>query len=49
METLEKGVNMFKVNNENTRATLMTRYGIFSNFEHISHLFPLFLLLTLSK
>ena len=31
---------MFKVNNKNTRTTLMSLSGVFIvNFEHISHLF----------
>ena len=42
IETLEQGVNMFKVNNKDS--------GIFIvNFEHISHLVQVFLLLTLSR
>ena len=39
---------MFKLNNKNTRAT--SRFGVFiANFEHISQLFLMFLLLTLNK
>ena len=46
--TLQKG--MKKVNNRNTRATSMTSSGVFiANFEHISHLLLVFLLLTLNK
>ena len=43
---------MFKVGNKDKRTTLVTerRSGIFIvNFEHISHIFLVFLLLTLSK
>ena len=40
--------NMFKVNNKDTRTT--PRSGVFIvNFEHISQLFLVFLLLTLSR
>ena len=43
IEALEQGVNMFKVNNKDTRT------GVFIvNFEHISHLILVFLLLTLN-
>ena len=42
IETLEKDVNMFKVNNKNTRTTSLT-------FDHISHLFQVFLFLALDK
>ena len=41
IETLEQGVNMFKVNNKDTRTTIVS-------FEHISHLVLVFLLLTLN-
>ena len=41
---------MFKVNNKNTRvASLMPFWCFIVNFEHISHLFLVFLLLTLNK
>ena len=42
---------MFNVNNKDTRTTLITRHsGVFIiNFEHISHLVLVFLLLTLSR
>ena len=44
---------MFKVNNKDTRTTpslLFDIFGIFIvNFEHISHLVPVLLLLTLSR
>ena len=41
---------MFKVNNKDTRTTPWRRSGIFIvNFEHISHLVLVFLLLTLSR
>ena len=40
---------MFKVNNKNTRTTSRRRSGVFIvNFEHISHLFLVFLLLTVN-
>ena len=40
-------IDLFKVNNRNTRKNLN---GVFIvNFEHISHLFTVFLLLTLNK
>ena len=40
---------MFKVNNKNTITTPECRSGVFIvNFEHISHLFLVFLLLTLN-
>ena len=40
---------MFKVNNKDTRATQWRRSDVFLiNFEHISHLVPVFLLLTLN-
>ena len=46
IETLEQVWNMFKVNNKDTR----TMPGVFIvNFEHISHLVLVFLLLTLNK
>ena len=39
---------MFKVNNKDTKTTPVRRSDVFiSNFEHISHLAPVFLLLTL--
>ena len=45
MEQQKKVLNMFKVNNKNT-----SRSGvIIVNFEHISHFFLVFLLLTLNK
>ena len=49
--TLEKGWNMLKVNNKNTRMTSMiTFWCVFIvNFEHISHFFLVFLLVTLNK
>ena len=41
---------MFKLNNKNTRTTSMTSFQCFYvNFEYISHLFVVFLLLNLSK
>ena len=54
-------IYLFKVNNRNTRKkseiwpklTIKTRQwrrsGAFVNFEHVSHLFLLFILLTLNK
>ena len=43
-------INMFKVNNKDTSTTSWRRSGVFIlNFEHISHLFLVFLLLTLNK
>ena len=41
METLEKGVKYEQQNN--------TINDFIVNFEHISHLFPVFLLLTLNR
>ena len=41
-ETVEKGVNIFKVNSKDTSVFIV-------NFEHVSHLFLVFLLLTLRK
>ena len=41
---------MFEVNNTNTRTCQWRRSGVFiANFEHISHLLLVFLLLTLSN
>ena len=41
---------MFKVNNKNTKTTGMSSSGVFIvNFEYISHLFLVFLLLNLIK
>ena len=41
---------MFKVNDKNTRTKHhWRRSGVFINFEHISHLFLVFLLLILNK
>ena len=41
---------MFKVYNKNTGTTSIRRSGVFIvNFEHISHLFLVFLLLILNK
>ena len=41
---------MSKVNNKITRTRSMTSFGVFTvNFEHISHLFLVFLLLTLNN
>ena len=41
---------MFKINNKDTRTTLCCRSDVFIvNFEHISHLVLVFLLLTLSR
>ena len=41
---------MFRVNNKDTRTTPMRRSGVFIvNFEHVSPLVLMFLLLTLSK
>ena len=49
IETIEVW-NIFKVNNKNTRTTPMTFSGIFIvNFEHISLLFLVLLLLDLNK
>ena len=48
--TTKKDVNMFQINNENTRTTSVTSSGVFIvNLEHISHLFLVFLLLALKK
>ena len=44
-ETLEKGVNLFKVNNK--RCHWRRSVVFIANFEHISQLFLVFLLLTL--
>ena len=44
------GNYMFKVSNRNTRTSCEIRSGVFLvNFEHISHVFVVLLLLTLSK
>ena len=41
---------MFKVNNKDTRMTPWRRFGVFIiNFEHISRIALVFLLLTLSR
>ena len=41
---------MFKVDNKNNNERQWSRVGVFiANFEHISHLFLVFLLLTLNK
>ena len=46
----EKVQNMFKFNNNDTRTMLLKSFWcIIVNFEHISHLFLVFLLLTLNK
>ena len=40
IEILEKGVNMFKVNNKNTRTMSITSSGVsIVNFQNISHVF----------
>ena len=45
--SLEKSVNRFEINNEDNRTTLlMSFWCLIVNFEDISHLFQLFLLLT---
>ena len=51
IETQEQSVkNMLKVNNKDTRTTPWRRSGAFIvNFEHISYLILVFLLLTLSR
>ena len=50
IKTLNKGVNMFKVNNKDTEKRQLRRSGVFIvNFEHISNLFLEFLLLPLNK
>ena len=47
--TFPTGNYLFKVNDKNTRTTPWRRSGIFIvNFEHISHLVLVFLLLTLN-
>ena len=50
IETLEKGGNMFKVNNSDTRTTPMALFLCLYNvnFENISHLVLVFVLLTLN-
>ena len=50
-KTLEKIRSMFKVNNKKTRMTsAWRRPGVFIvNFEHVSHLFLVFLVLTWNK
>ena len=40
---------MFKVYDKNTRTTSMASFYCLYNFEHISHLFIVFLLLTLKN
>ena len=40
---------MFEVNNNDTRTTPLARFGVFVNFEPISHLFLVFLLLNLNE
>ena len=41
---------MLKVNNKNTRKSVSQQYGVFIvNFKHNSHLFSVFLLLTLNS
>ena len=50
IETIGKGVTYVNVNNKNTRMTLITSFWCFIvNFELISHLFLVFLLLTLNR
>ena len=48
IETLEQGIEICsKLRHQND---LRHRFGVFIvNFEHMSHLFPMFLLLTLSR
>ena len=42
-------LDMFKVNNKDTRVTPMTSFSCFYvNFEHILHYFLVFLLMTLN-
>ena len=49
VETLKKVWNIFKVNNKDTRTTYWGRSNLFIvNLEHVSHLFRMFSLLTLS-
>ena len=49
IETLEKGWNVFRVNNKVTRTMSQPSSVFIVNFEHISHLFSVFLLFTLNK
>ena len=50
VETLQKGVKYVQVNKKITKTTSMTSSGVFIiNFEHISHLFLVFLLLTFNR
>ena len=49
IKTLEKVWNMFKVNNKDTRTVNECSYVFIVNFEHISQLFLVFLLLTLKR
>ena len=50
VETLEQGVKLFKVNNKDTRTTPLASFCVFIvNFENISNLVLVFLLLTLSR
>ena len=49
IKTLEKGWNVFKVNNKVTRTMSQPSSFFIVNFEHISHLFSVFLLFTLNK
>ena len=47
IETLEKDINMFKVDNKDTMTSSCCAFIV--NFEHISHISLVFLLMTLSK
>ena len=48
IETLEKVWNMLKINNKNIRTMSVSSFWFFTvNFEHISHLFLVFLLFSL--
>ena len=49
IETLEQGVKYVQSNNKDTRTTPVASFCVFIvNFEYISHLAPVILLLTLS-
>ena len=49
IETLEQSVRNFRVNSKNTRTTSTSFWFFTVNFEHISHLILVFLLLNLSR
>ena len=50
LKHLKNVLNMSKVNNKDTRTTLLTSFGpLIVKFEHTSHVYAMFWLLTLNR